>query len=119
MWKIRIFAKLRREKVLAYATGQTPQPTTTTPTPQIYTSVTSTTTWEEGDEKVHGLIIEHISDRIALQVAHLPTSKELLDEVICLHESMNVSVQAFFALVEVVGAQWDGVLDIQDHIGRI
>jgi hypothetical protein len=62
MWKIRIFAKLHRKKVLAYATGRTPQPTTTTPTLQIYTSVTSTMTWEEGNEKAHGLIIEHISN---------------------------------------------------------
>jgi transposase InsO family protein len=119
IWKVRIFGLLRREKVLGYATGRIIRPSTTTPAPFIYGTATSTSTWDDLDEKAHGIIVEHLSDRLAIQVSSLATSKEVLDKIIHLHESTNVGVRAFLALVEMIGARWDGVSSVEDHISRI
>jgi hypothetical protein len=119
IWKIRIIAYLRREKVVGYTLGTIPRPTTTTIVPQIYAPATSEASWDEADAKAHGILIDHISDRLALKVSTLPTSKQVLDEIIRIHESTNAGVRAFFALVDLVGSHWDGQSSVEEHIGKI
>ena len=132
IWKLRISAKLRREKVYGVALGTETQPPTTTPTPlksasttgrgatSTISSVTATQDSREiRDGKAHGILIEYISDRILLQVSHHATSQQLWNAIIEMHEKTNTGIAAFYTFIDVISLKWDGTSAVEDHIAKI
>ncbi|KAJ7780801.1 hypothetical protein DFH07DRAFT_682614, partial [Mycena maculata] len=116
IWNIRIVGKLRREKVADTLQGK---PTATqVPLPGDATG-THLDTWEIRDAKAHGIIVDHISDRLALKVAHLPTAAELYAKIVQIHQGANIGVNAFYVFSGMMKLQWDGASSIEDHIGLI
>ncbi|KAJ7918867.1 hypothetical protein B0H13DRAFT_1573629, partial [Mycena leptocephala] len=116
IWHIRILGKLRREKVADTLNGK---PTATqVPLPGNATG-THLDTWEIRDAKAHGIIVDHISDRLALKVAQLPTTAELYTKLVQIHQGANIGVNAFYVFSGMMKLQWDGASSIEDHIGFI
>jgi Reverse transcriptase (RNA-dependent DNA polymerase)/Pol polyprotein, beta-barrel domain/gag-polypeptide of LTR copia-type/Integrase core domain/GAG-pre-integrase domain len=115
IWKLRIRAKLRREKVYGVADGSEPK---------LAIAATSTApltgdSWELRDAKAHGIITEHICDRILLEVHSENTSKKLLDRITELHEKTNVGINAFYTYVELMNMRWDNASPLDTHIAAI
>ena len=69
MWKVRVAARLRRNKVYGHVTGTTRKDTSTPPK--------DGDSWEVLDEKAHGIIIDTLDDNTALQVADLTMSEQV------------------------------------------
>ncbi|KAF9555176.1 hypothetical protein CPC08DRAFT_612866, partial [Agrocybe pediades] len=87
IWQIRILGKLRREKVHDIVTSPTPPPTPQTP---------KTDSWDIHNGKAHGIIVDHISDRLALEMAGIETAADLYQKL------------------------WDGdVTTVQEHIASL
>ncbi|KAJ7499310.1 hypothetical protein FB451DRAFT_1347585 [Mycena latifolia] len=116
IWNIRIVGKLRREKVADTLKGK---PTALqVPLPGDATG-THLDTWEIRDAKAHGIIIDHISDRLALKVGHLDSAQELYNELVRIHQASNMGVNAFYVFSSLMKLTWDGTSSIEDHIGQI
>ncbi|KAJ7767378.1 hypothetical protein DFH07DRAFT_736702, partial [Mycena maculata] len=116
IWNIRIIGKLRREKVADTLKGK---PTALqVPLPGEATG-TYADTWEIRDNKAHGIIIDHISDRLALKVGHLDTAERLYNELVRIHQAANMGINAFYVFSGLMKLSWDGTSSIEDHIGLI
>jgi len=111
MWKVRVAARLRRNKVYGHVTGTTRKDTSTPPK--------DSDSWEVLDEKAHGIIIDTLDDNTALQVADLTTSKQVYDRIVKIYEGTNTNSTAFYTWVEIMDLKWDGTSPISDHIANI
>ena len=111
MWKVRVAARLRRNKVYGHVTGTTRKDTSTPPK--------DGDSWEVMDEKAHGIIIDTLDDNTALQVADLTTSKQVYDRIIKIYEGTNTNSTAFYTWVEMMDLKWDGISPISDHIASV
>ncbi|KAJ7439690.1 hypothetical protein B0H11DRAFT_1751732, partial [Mycena galericulata] len=116
IWNIRILGKLRREKVADTLKGK--PAATQVPLPGDATG-TYLDSWEIRDAKAHGIIIDHISDRLALKVGDLPTAEQLYNKLVHLHQGANVGVNAFYVFSGLMKLKWDGSSSVDDHIGLI
>ncbi|KAG1721386.1 uncharacterized protein EDB91DRAFT_1064415, partial [Suillus paluster] len=115
IWKLRIYTKLCREKVLRVATGEEPKPS---PASALTTSASAddpVTTWVLRDDKALGIIQGHISDALLLKTASQATSKGLLDKLIEIHNTSNIA-SAFYSFEQLFALRWDGASTIEDHI---
>ncbi|KIJ14662.1 hypothetical protein PAXINDRAFT_12492 [Paxillus involutus ATCC 200175] len=76
IWKVRISAKLRVEKVFGVVSG-----TDIKPAPSTLITSSDIREWQERDEKAHGIIQIRISDSLLMKTRNEPSSKELLHGV--------------------------------------
>ncbi|KAI0740361.1 hypothetical protein C8Q76DRAFT_607912, partial [Earliella scabrosa] len=120
IWKIRIRAALQRAGVYGIVTGSEPAPSTST---TIYPSTSGVPSdiaqWNVRAEKALGIIVDHISDAIALKYEHLDKAKDLFDAIVKEYQDTNVGVSAFYAWVSLANARWDGTSSMSDHIGTL
>ncbi|KAJ7367314.1 hypothetical protein DFH08DRAFT_680495, partial [Mycena albidolilacea] len=87
IWNIHIVGKLCRERVADTLKGK---PTAAqVPLPGDATG-THLDAWEVRDGKAHGIIIDHISDCLALKCAYLDTVEQLYNELIRLITSASM-----------------------------
>ncbi|KAG1719517.1 uncharacterized protein EDB91DRAFT_1065532, partial [Suillus paluster] len=110
IWKLRIYAKLRCEKVLRVVTGEEPKPS-----PASTSTDNPVTAWVLHDNKALGIIQGHISDALLLKTASQVTSKGLLDKLIEIHNTSNVA-SAFYSFEQLFALCWDGTSAIEDHV---
>uniref|UniRef100_A0A8H7XX46 Uncharacterized protein n=1 Tax=Psilocybe cubensis TaxID=181762 RepID=A0A8H7XX46_PSICU len=104
IWQIRIIGKLKREKVYDVITNPRVDSSSIT-NPSIYPSTTFLAThvdsWEVRDGKAHGIITDHISDRLALATQNERTAAELYAKL-------------------YAREKWDGDPEtVQDHISSL
>ncbi|KAF8583701.1 hypothetical protein K439DRAFT_1286729, partial [Ramaria rubella] len=82
--------------------------------------------WQTRDYKARGVIMDWINDQLALcleseglaPLAPTATSKKMYDKLVEIHREVNVSINAFYNFVELVGLRWDGVSSIEEHISQ-
>lgn len=118
MWKIRILAKLRAVGAGRIVTGEETRPLTTTVYPQAH-GTTTVEAWDLRAEKAHGILVEHISDAIALKFADCADVQELYRAITKEYEQTNTTVLAFYTWISLANTRWDGTSSIDDHIGRL
>ncbi|EIW64927.1 uncharacterized protein TRAVEDRAFT_111464, partial [Trametes versicolor FP-101664 SS1] len=88
MWKIRILAKLRAVGAGRIVTGEETRPLTTTVYPPAH-GTTTVEAWDLRAEKAHGILVEHISDAIALKFADCVDAQELYRAITKEYEQTN------------------------------
>ena len=113
IWKVRISAKLRAEKVFGIVSG-------TDIKPVISTLVTASDirAWQERDEKAHGIIQLRISDALLMKTRQETSSKGLFDALVTLHETPNIS-SAFYLFQQLFSSTWNGTSAISEHISTL
>ncbi|KII94280.1 hypothetical protein PLICRDRAFT_100556, partial [Plicaturopsis crispa FD-325 SS-3] len=116
IWRLRITAKLRVEKVYGVVSGAELAPSSAAPPPALSAATDS---WEIRDAKAHGIIMQYISDNLALQVDGVATSKGLYDKLTDMHEKTNVGVTAFYTFRKLIRLKWDGTSPVGDHIAKL
>ncbi|KAJ7314677.1 hypothetical protein DFH08DRAFT_1041321 [Mycena albidolilacea] len=113
IWNIRIVGKLHREQVADTLKGK---PTAAqVPLPGDATG-THLDTWDVRDGKAHGIIIDHISDCLALKCAHLDAAEQLYNELVRIHQAANLGVNAFYVFSGLMKLTWDGTSSVDEHI---
>ena len=90
IWKVRISAKLRAEKVFNVVSGTDIMPVMST-----LVTASDVWAWQERDEKAHGIIQLRISDALLMKTRKETSSKGLFDALVTLHETPNIS-SAFY-----------------------
>ncbi len=138
IWRIRIQAKLAREKVWTLVSGAetnpsvpilpTPAASSTAPS-HLSTTSSSTSTpssgdsWAVRDNKASGIILGYLSDSTLLQLNEKDfiskPSKELFDEVVRIHTKLNVGSSIFYTFISLLESHWDGSSPVEDHIAKI
>jgi hypothetical protein len=119
IWKLRVAARLRRNKVYGHVTGITPKPTFTPAAKDTPATKVDGDSWDILDAKAHGILMDTIDDNTAMQVGDLATSKEVYDAIIRIYEGTNTDSTAFYTWVEMMNIAWDGSSPIGDHIAKI
>ncbi|KAG5734909.1 hypothetical protein E4T56_gene13914 [Termitomyces sp. T112] len=117
IWKFRITVKLRQEKVWDIIAGTTtPSASTKTQTKPLQSPTDTTTAlislpqsqkdnWQIQDFKAAGIIIMHVSNRLAIEVGDLDHSKEMFDKLM---------------FITMLDQKWDGSpATLSDHISSI
>ncbi|KAJ7337378.1 hypothetical protein DFH08DRAFT_620446, partial [Mycena albidolilacea] len=116
IWNIHIVGKLRRERVADTLKGK---PTAAQVPLSGDATGTHLDTWEVQDGKAHSIIIDHISDHLALKCAHLDTVEQLYNELVRIHQAANLGVNAFYIFSGLMKLAWDGTSSVDEHIGLI
>jgi hypothetical protein len=75
--------------------------------------------WDIRDAKAHGIIVNRINNRLALQFASKPTAKELFDAIVKEHENTNIGVSTFYTFVDMMNLHWDGTSSVSEHISSL
>ncbi|KIK90438.1 hypothetical protein PAXRUDRAFT_151980, partial [Paxillus rubicundulus Ve08.2h10] len=106
IWKLRITAKLQKEKVLGMALGtdtcpitslSIPGTTTAVPVPATSPTISGTATaeevrkWMEQNERAHGIIHDSISDALLLKTEMHTTAKDLCDALLSIHQASSLT----------------------------
>ncbi|KIK77381.1 hypothetical protein PAXRUDRAFT_167027 [Paxillus rubicundulus Ve08.2h10] len=105
IWKLRIMAKLQREKVLGVALG-----TDTCLITSLSISGTTTTV-----HRVHGIIQDSISDALLLKIEMHTTAQDPFDALLSIHQASNLA-SAFYILQQLFNSAWSGGSAISEHI---
>ncbi|KAF8833476.1 hypothetical protein BDN67DRAFT_873559, partial [Paxillus ammoniavirescens] len=108
IWKVHILAKLCAEIFFGVVSGTDIRPVLST----------LVTTSDECDEKAHGIIQLCISDSFLMKTRNEPSSKELFDALVKLHETPNVS-STFYLFQQLFSSAWDGTSAVLDHISTL
>ncbi|KAA1478200.1 hypothetical protein DENSPDRAFT_921395, partial [Dentipellis sp. KUC8613] len=110
LWQVRIKSKLGQEKVLAIVTGEeTASSALAAASVSLYSpSYVSSDTFATQNRKAHGIIVEYISDELAMEYAHIDSAKDLYDTLVKLFEKANAGVTGFYTFVDMMNARWDG-----------
>ncbi|PPQ83713.1 hypothetical protein CVT26_005513 [Gymnopilus dilepis] len=120
IWHIRILAKLRVEKVADVILAKGKEEDEGADDPDTTVVPYYRESWATRDSKAHGILITHLSDRLSLQVANLPSALEVYNKILEIHQKTNVGVSAFYTFVGMMNLKWDGdISTIQDHIASI
>ena len=123
IWKIRITAKLRQEKVWDTVISSPPDgalPPGSSATHPDTPVPSHAENWFVHDLKAAGIIIAYVSNRLALEVGELKHAKDILDKLIKIHEDTNVGVSAFYTFIHMLNLRWDGsATTLNDHISAI
>ena len=110
IWKVRISAKLRTEKVFGVASGTDIMPVMST-----LVTASNVRAWREHNEKAHGIIQLCISDAFLMKTRKETSSKGLFDALVTLHETPNIS-SAFYLFQQLFSSTWDGTSAVSEHI---
>ena len=120
IWQLRIVGKLRREKVYDVLKQPKPDPSTTTLSTIYPSSAPHIDSWDVRDAKAHGIITDHICDRLVLATADELTAASLYNKLVDIHQNQNVGASAFYTFIGMLETKWDGSPDtVQDHIATI
>lgn len=136
IWKHRVIAKLRREKVYDTIVPPADKKTTVTATTQttaegkepatkpssspLSSSTLYLDSWETRDAKAHGIITDHICDRLVLETASESTALALFEKLVEIHKQKNIGASAFYTWVGMLGLKWDGdTSTLQAHIAAL
>ena len=113
IWKVRISAKLRAEKVFSVVSG-----TDVKPVPSTLVTASNILEWQHCDEKAHGIIQLHISDALLMKTHKETNSKALFDALVSLHEAPDIS-SSFYLFQQLFNSTWDGTSAISEHISTL
>ncbi|KIK78444.1 hypothetical protein PAXRUDRAFT_109306, partial [Paxillus rubicundulus Ve08.2h10] len=105
IWKLRIMAKLRREKVLGVALG-----TDTCPITSLSIPGTTTTA-----PRAHGIIQDSISNALLLKTEMHTTAKDLFDALLSIHQASSLA-STFYIFQQLFNSAWSGGSAISKHI---
>ncbi|PPQ82476.1 hypothetical protein CVT24_002389, partial [Panaeolus cyanescens] len=128
IWQIRLPAKLAREKCYdviihdtpsiasSYSTTSLQTPSTPSPSDSKL-SATELQEWSIRNHKARGIIIEHVDDRLALEIGAMDSAKKMWEHLVSIHQTKNVGITSYFTFTTIINLKWDGTPDsIQKHI---
>ncbi|KIJ08563.1 hypothetical protein PAXINDRAFT_36089, partial [Paxillus involutus ATCC 200175] len=108
IWKLRITAKLRREKVLGVALGTDLYPIIPVTSPSIL-GTTATA------PKAHGIIQDSISDALLLKTESHTTAQDLFNALLSIHQASNLA-STFYIFQQLFSSAWSGTSAVSEHI---
>ncbi|KAJ6494613.1 hypothetical protein C8R47DRAFT_1011596, partial [Mycena vitilis] len=117
LWKIRMNGEFAREKVSLIISGE--DTALTQAAAESAASSSSTVSAIYGVARARGIIHKFISDSILMSVAHISGAKETWDEIVKIHEKVNVGATAFFTLLSMLDTKWDGTSDFDLHVAKV
>ncbi|KIJ11221.1 hypothetical protein PAXINDRAFT_15852 [Paxillus involutus ATCC 200175] len=103
IWKVRILAKLRVEKVFGIVSGTDIKPARQPLLPHPIS---------ENGRNIR------ILDSLLMKTRNEPSSKELFDALVKLHETLNIS-SAFYLFQQLFSSTWDGTSAVSEHISTL
>jgi len=90
------------------------------PKPSVMPALYSGDSWELKDQRARGILIEHLNDRLVLELQGLTTAKEMYDKIVDIHQNTNIGVNAFYTFAGMLNLKWDGDQSTLDnHIAAI
>ncbi|KAF8589069.1 hypothetical protein K439DRAFT_1333692 [Ramaria rubella] len=129
---LRLPGALAKEKVLGVVTGTdlpstTTTPETSTPLQLVITSQNIQDDWQTCDYKARGIIMDWIDDRLVLcleseglaPLAPATTSRKMSEKLVEIHCEVNVSINAFYNFIELIGLRWDGTSSVEEHVSHV
>ncbi|KAF6744092.1 hypothetical protein DFP72DRAFT_826415, partial [Ephemerocybe angulata] len=134
IWRVRLKQNLMKFKVWGVVSGTDPKPgsaaqsppaTTTSPGSDQATetdalisasNATALQEWNVRNERALGLILESVSNAIALELDSHETAKDAFDAVVKKYEKTNIGSTAFSTLLELIDLRWTGATPFSDHI---
>ncbi|KIK73441.1 hypothetical protein PAXRUDRAFT_178420 [Paxillus rubicundulus Ve08.2h10] len=105
IWKLRIMAKLWREKVLGMALGTDTCPITSLSIPGTTTAV----------PRAHGIIQDSIRNALLLKTEMYTTAKDLFDALLSIHQVSSLA-SAFYIFQQLFNSAWSRGSAISEYI---
>ncbi|KAF6747945.1 hypothetical protein DFP72DRAFT_821097, partial [Ephemerocybe angulata] len=129
IWRVRLKQNLMKYKVWGVVSGTDPKPSPQSPPAVTVTSSEGDTStaasapitpsaaatlleWNVRNERALGLILESVSNAIALELDSHDTAKAAYDAVVKKYEKTNVGSTAFSTLLELIDLRWNGTSPI-------
>ncbi|KIM60885.1 hypothetical protein SCLCIDRAFT_97619, partial [Scleroderma citrinum Foug A] len=93
IWKIRIRAKLQREKVWGTISGDDPDPSALG---------SSSDSWKVRNDKALGIIVEYVSNEKLDIIADETIAKAAWEKLERVHQGTNVALVVFFTFTDML-----------------